>query len=65
MGVVEEVFFIFYNAAAHPPVTSHVCVDDAGVHVVDDDVVAALVKALLLNPGRLSSHVARFHNCTY
>ena len=48
------------------PVTSHVCVDDAGVHVVDDDVVAALVEALLLNPGcRLSSHVAKFHNCSY
>ena len=33
--------------------TSHVCVDDAGVHVVDDDVggIAVLVEALLLDPG--------------
>ena len=34
------------------PVTSHVGVDDAGVHVVDDDVGAVvLVEALLLDPG--------------
>ena len=33
--------------------TGHVCVDDAGVHVVDDDVggIAVLVEALLLDPG--------------